>query len=44
MLSLRDIVFALNAGVFVYADAESGAKANKVDEAGEVAPAFIIAN
>lgn len=44
MCLLRDVVFAFHAGVLVHADAQRGAEADEVDEAGEAAPAFIVAD
>ena len=41
---LRDVVFAFHAGILVHADAQRGAEADEVDEAGEAAPAFIVAD
>ena len=41
---LRDVVFAFHASVLAHADAQRGAEADEVDEAGEAAPAFIVAD
>lgn len=41
---LRDIMPAFHTGILVHADAQRGAEADKVDEAGKAAPAFIVAD
>lgn len=41
---LRDIMPAFHTGILVYADAQRGAEADKVDEAGKAASALIVAD
>lgn len=41
---LRDVAFTFHAGVFVHADAQCRAEADKIDETGKIAPALIVAD